>query len=481
MSFTPEETALIPQIKRFLEWFRGDPEFRDSLLRDNCPPETVERLRRIGVTFDPDALAPFWRQPALIESILQGDLGCDSTEDGDSLATFRADYPLIDLWLRHVEGRYHLRRAELKRVIDIPRSPAFDAWRKRRIQATRSELGFFGYLIDHPILAFELGDGCSIGCWFCGFAARKLTRNLDHAQGAGLFRDIARVCADLFGAREAGLALLYYGTEPHDNPHYLDFVRDYEAITGCRVCTSTAVVTDVPWMRELLAYYRASRLPWPRLSVLSKSLLLKIHELYSPDELRDVELLMQMRDQCRPKITSGRILEEQSDFRAIGDQAWCGCTIPQGSIACVSGFLINLVEHTIQLVSPCYTSKRWPYGYRVFDTTRFTDADEFRRALERMIDERMPLAPPSDQPARFRDDLVYRPVDGGFDLTSPNQFHHFRGNPVYCETAAAIAAGDQNYEQVTDQIAGRHPGTDMAVISILKSWYDDGFLDEVAT
>jgi hypothetical protein len=40
-------------------------------------------------------------------------------------------------------------------------------------------------------------------------------------------------------------------------------------------------------------------------------MLFKIHELYSPEELRDVELLMQLKQGPRRKVTAGRILKEQ--------------------------------------------------------------------------------------------------------------------------------------------------------------------------
>ncbi len=198
------------------------------------------------------------------------------------------------------------------------------------------------------------------------------------------------------------MALLYYGTEPHDNPHYLDYIKDYGEITGEVVCTSTTAGTDAEWMRDLLAYYRQGNYPWPRLSVLSRGMMYKIHDLYSPDELRDVELLMQMKGHPRKKITGGRILKEESGLRDRGEGHYLEDAVPQGSIACVSGFLINLVHRTIQLVSPCYTCKQWPLGYRVFDEITFEDAQGFREGVKALIDRNMAEAPLPDNLAHFQ-------------------------------------------------------------------------------
>ena len=42
-----------------------------------------------------------------------------------------------------------------------------------------------------------------------------------------------------------------------------------------------------------------------------------------------------------------------------------------GSIACVSGFLINLLDRSVKLISPCTDLKRWPLGYAVYKEAAF--------------------------------------------------------------------------------------------------------------
>lgn len=482
-AFSAEEMSLIVQLKRFFEWTQGDPVFEKQVSSGNLLPATVERLQRIGVTFNLDEVAILWKFPEAAQRFI---LNCQARREEvlpDDVTQKIAEYPLFTLWGRYLATKNRLFRGYMSDVVTqairIPANPKFDAWRQRRIAATRSELGFFGHTIDHPILAFELGDGCSVGCWFCAFAARKLTQNFDYNEHRDFFRQVAYVCVDLFGRYESSLALLYYGTEPHDNPHYLDFVKDYTEITGFPVCTSTAVPTDPAWMRELIAFYRQSNSPWPRLSVLSKAMLLKIHDLYSPEELRDVELLMQNTRGPRKKVTAGRILKEEAGMRERESGHYLDEIVPQGSISCVSGFLINMVKRSIQIVSPCYTSQKWPYSYRVFDEAAFTDAEDFRRAMEALIDRNMPESLPKDMQLQFRDDLVYRPTEQGFDLVSPNQIHHFRNPALHGPLGQLIAEGAHCYTALYDAMTAQYGCNPMTVLAVLKNLFDNGFLNEV--
>ena len=475
--FSQAEIRDICQLKRLFEWAQGDPGFAASLAAGSLDRGHRDRLKQIGVEFDVEQIALLWQSPDLAREYV---LNCSLVRASlsEETAATLSRFPLLALWARFSAHRNAIYRELRKRVFRVPASPAFDSWRMRRIKATRSELGLFGHYLDHPILAFELGDGCSIGCWFCAFSARKLSRNLDYRQDAGLFRGVLETCVDLFGRDQSSMALLYYGTEPHDNPGYLDFLRDFESITGGPSCTSTAVGTDPQWIRSLIAYYRGGGHPWPRISVLTATALRRIHDLYSPEELRDVELLIQTRDHRRPKVTGGRILQEQEGLRSRADGRYLDSAVPQGSIACVSGFLSNLVNRTVQLVSPCYTSATWPYGYRVFDAEVFADAADFRRAVAALVERNMQAVPALERTARFRDDLRYRTTAAGFDLVSPNQIHHLTGQ-TYAQLGALLAAGDLTFDEVYEAMLARHGTTPMVSVAVVQKLFDDGLLDEV--
>jgi len=479
-AFSNQERSTLAQIKRFFEWTEGDPEFCRELDAGTCRPETLERLRRIGVSFDLNELAILWKSPENVQQFMMAVRKKKTGELPANVLDEIAAYPLFHLWTRFIALKEELYATLRNRVLPVTNNPAFADWRMRRVQSARSELGIYGYNISHPVLSFELSDGCSVGCWFCGFAARKLTKNLDYSTQKEYFRDIVRACVDIFGAEQTGRTMLYCGTEPHDNPHYFDFLRDYTDICDFAPFTSTAVGTDAPWLRQLMAFYKERNfIASIRISVLSKAALFKIHELYSPEELLDIDLLMQMKEHLRPKVASGRVLKDEDGLRGRQDGEYLtGGAVPQGTIECMSGFMVNLVTRTIQLISPCYSSTKWPLGYRVFDAASFTDADDFHREIERLIDRNMPTSPRADMPMRFRDDLRYRPTDEGFDLISPNQVHHFRGKEPHRFLGDAISQQTLTYKELIEEMV-KNQFNLITAVAMVKSLFDNGLLDEV--
>jgi radical SAM family RiPP maturation amino acid epimerase len=482
--FSEEERVKLSQVKRFFECYDGDKELRDNLKAGAVTPEQRALLKEIGVTFEIEALEPVWRDREVFEQAL------DAPESQAAQDAFRLveSYPLLNLW-----ARYKLRRAQAyveQRVwlTTTPNdSPSYSAWRRRRIQATKSELGHYGYEIDHPALAIELQVGCSVGCYFCAFDAPKLQKVFDIGvpENRQLFRDIALSLRLRLGW-SSGHALLYWSTEPADNPHYIQFMKDYKEITGSSVCTATARA-DEKWVSDLLAHYGPMNQPWPRISVLTRSIMYKIHKRFTPWEARDMVLLMQQKDgeEQRQKVPGGRDkmlkrLEDYTDLRDL-DTARTpdDLVVPQGSIACVSGFLVNIIEKTIRLISPCYTSPQHRYGYRVFDTVSFTDAADFDRQLAGMLERKMVFEPYDEMPMKFRDDLRYRPKPGGFQLTTRHQVHECTGNEVFGPLGELVHRGTHTHAQVVDELVERHGLNAMLVAAVIKSLFDEGFLCEL--
>jgi hypothetical protein len=145
----------------------------------------------------------------------------------------------------------------------------------------------------------------------------------------------------------------------------------------------------------------------------------------------------------------------------------------------VSGFHINIIEKTIKLSSPCYTTPQYPYGYRVFAAATFETVAEFDRELRRMIAQRMPLVPYPHMPLRFRDDLRYQPRADGFDLVSPCQRHRFTGAAVWGPLGASIARGDLTYAGVCAEVWERPHCDPMLLAVAMQTLFDKGFLDEL--
>jgi radical SAM family RiPP maturation amino acid epimerase len=474
-AFTQSELDQISQIKRFFECYDGDADFRASVNSGHFSDEQINRMKQIGIEFDPAEMSPLWENPDSLKDYI---LKTNSEFPPDHAEKSSLDkYPLLELWLRFALSRKIRYKEVCTHRYPPSKSKRYEKWRSRRIAAAESELGGFNHYIDHPTLAIELADGCSVQCWFCSFCAGKLKAVLDYEKNKAFFRDVVMACNDVFG-QAAGLALLYYATEPYDNPHYIDFMKDFANITGSDVCTSTAVCTDKKWIDDLTAFYRPKNLPWPRLSVLSPGMLRKIHDNHTPQQLLHVNMIMQMKDSERPKVSGGRIFEQKRDMRERDSTNYLQDIVPQGTIACVSGFYINLVTRVIKLVSPCYTSQRWPLGYRVYDEATFDTAEDFRRAVLQMIERNMPETPPGKMLLKLRDDLVCKTCEDGFDLLSPNQIHHFRGKKIFRLLGDLLTGLPITFEEALNLLVESGDHSFFEAQAVLNNLFHNGFLDE---
>ena len=158
----------------------------------------------------------------------------------------------------------------------------------------------------------------------------------------------------------AAHGMLYWNTEPNDNPHYVKLLGLWEGLTGARLCTSTARVGEklAPGPDRLL-----------RQGAQSGAL---------ATDLRDVKSTMQQTDaeDLRSSVPSGRekMLQRLAGIKDLRDfeSPPEGFEPPQGSVTCVSGLLVNMVvSRTLKLISPCYPTMEYRYGYRIFDETNF--------------------------------------------------------------------------------------------------------------
>jgi len=282
--------------------------------------------------------------------------------------------------------------------------------------------------------------------------------------------------------------MLYWCTEPHDNPHYVRLLEFWQQLTGAMLCTATARAGE-DWVRELVDYYTTGPVPWPRISVLSRGMMRRLHKAFTPLELRDVTLLMQQKDgeALRAKVPGGREkmlqnLVEADDLRKVDfENPPAGFEPPQGSIACISGTLVNMVERTVKLISPCYTTLEHRYGYRVFDETKFDDRPEgFAVALKRLIGRSMVTGVYPEMPVRWRDDLKAVPQPDGFSLLSPTTRRDFRRGEMHLRTAELIGRGDLTYQQVFDALSGSPGVGPFTAMSLLDSLFQKGYLCELA-
>ncbi len=488
---SPNEVRLVAEAKRFFECYLGDSDFRQAIEQGGKFTDEQRRmLKDIGVTFEPEEMELLWLQPNLLDSLPSLVATCDSFEDLPSdFHAALAPYPVLRLSLfwRHRLDRMTLAQ-KLVASSKPTLSPEYTAWRARRVAAVRNELGYFGWSLDHPCHAVELAVGCSVRCGFCAFDADKLQTvfDLSRLENRQLACGVATGMLNVLGW-PAAHGMLYWSTEPHDNPHYVKLLELWHSVTGARLCTATARAGE-DWVRDLIGFYSQGPVPWPRISVLSRKIMRRLHETFTPLEMRDATLLMQQKDGevFRGKVPGGRErmlkqLVDADDLRKVDfENPPEGFQPPQGSIACISGFLVNMVNRTIKLISPCYTTMEYRYGYRTFDETTFDGPDDFEVALKRMIDRSMVVRPYSQMPMRWRDDLKVVPQPDGFTLLSPTTRRDFRKGDLHLRTVELISRGDRTFEQVFDTLSDDPLIGPMTAMSMLDSLFAKGYLCEMA-
>ena len=491
--FSPDEIRTICEVKRFFECYEGDRDFRKALdAGGQFTDEQRQMLKDIGVTFEPEAMAPLWQDKDLVDSLPSMVVRHADFDDLPSDFHERlAPWPEMKLWLR---SRFRSSRSNLFQKLlasgNSTGSPEYTAWRGRRVAAVRNELGEFGWALDHPCHAVEMAVGCSVGCGFCAFDAPRLQTvfDLTRPENRALLASVAAGMTNALGW-PASHGMLYWSTEPHDNPHYVEALKLWEKMTGSKLCTATARAGE-DWMRELLDYYgKEPVVPWPRVSVLTRSIMRRLHKTFTPLELRDATLLMQQKDAeaIRGKVPGGRKrmlrqLIDADDLRNVDfENLPEGFSPPQGTIACVSGFLVNMVNRTLQLMSPCYTTMEYQYGYRVFDETTFGDGPEgFEVALRRMVKRSMVVRPYAEMPMRWRDDLKVVMHPEGFTTLSPTTRRDFRRGELHVRTAELMNRGDLTYGEMFEMLSDNLLVGPMAAMAMLDSLFDKGYLCELA-
>jgi hypothetical protein len=205
-----------------------------------------------------------------------------------------------------------------------------------------------------------------------------------------------------------------------DNPDYEKFILDFHEILGRLPQTTTAQsLRDLPRTRALLEMSRRLTNGVERFSVLSTGQFRRVMEAFSPEELAMVELIPQFNSDASPKVTAGGVRHRLVRLNGAGvPNTSTRDTEDGGTIACVSGFLVNMVERVARLISPCSANKRWPLGYLVFDEFRFDTADDFRAGVEAAIASAMKMNLNSDDRVRLNPLLEMTSESDGVTLAN---------------------------------------------------------------
>ena len=440
----------IGQTKRFLERFVADASFREALSED-----PAEAMQRWGLQRDPEEIRQFWEAP-----------GQNLCAPAKTLAVAR--YRAYNEEKRAFIGRH--------RGMARPEETRWQAWRDRQILRCDSHLGPKARLLVHAPFCIELGKGCSLGCWFCAVSSEKLGEQLAYTSDqARWWRECLEVLQEVTGEGARG-GYCYWSNDPLDNPDYEQFMVDFHDVIGFFPQTTTAQPDrHIDRVRGLLKLAEERGGVIDRFSVLSLPQWNRIHEAFDASELAFVECVPQNKEALGAgKVVAGRALEREKRRVAQGRVE----STPEhetSTIACVSGFYINMVDRRVQLITPCNASDRWPLGHWLLDEGTFTDASSLRRLLKRMIADNMKVSLSSDDVVAFRRDLTYEAAEQGFKVTSPFRRHTVKLPEGLGALGEAILSGRHSLAELA---MGTERPMEETFYLVQNLLYDRGLLDE---
>jgi radical SAM family RiPP maturation amino acid epimerase len=450
----------VAKTKRLLERWMVDTEFRRALAAD--PAAAVARW---ALDVDPEELRFLWD-----EEFHKRMLGRAEWTAPQPAQQYRA-------WM----GEKVLFRERLRRELCVPHDPRHRAWRQRQVDRCLGHLGPSAHEnIIHAPFAIELSEGCSVGCWFCGVSAeRKKTDFLYTEDNRRLWREVLTVLRRTVGPAAAN-GFLYWATDPLDNPDYEKLALDFAHICGKFPQTTTAQPQKDPErVRALLRLSAEHGCDINRFSILSLAIFEKVMQAFTAEELLHCELVVQNREATTIQSNSGRARgAAQLARRAEAKELDPGWREAPGTIACVSGFLMNMVRKSVRLVTPCPSSDAWPNGYWVLEEGHFTDGEDLAVLLDGMMERHMRVTLRAGDRARLRPDLEVAPTADGVALRAFGSIVTLSDLPYIHPVIDALAAGDQTAGEIVVGLEDRLGWPAEEIMSFLNGLFDQGLLDE---
>lgn len=455
----PQDMRTLAHAKRFLERWTGDAEFRQRILSGTST--LADGARTCGCEVDVSSLRPVFHP---------------------DFVAFRADadertWPLTAMWERFITGSLSSRRHLTIAGYTSGRNPDYDMWRMRQMGRAFFDLGASGFGIVHPPVAIELSSGCSVGCAFCGLTADKFGGHASLAgDGRREWEDTITSLKEFFGE---GLktGFLYWATDPLDNPEYIDYLDIWQRHVGVYPQTTTAIpLRHIDLTRAAMQRWDAHRGVPNRFSILTTRLLREVHDTFTPEELFGVELVLQNKGATTRKTLTGRPYIRIQDAAASVDQR-PAADMASGTIACVTGFIINIRERTVKLVSPTMASERWPNGYVEFETCTYSDGRALNTVLHRLREEHMKSKLTGASPIRFTSAVRFSNNGGVVRLEGQSASIE---NPNFARVGELLQVSTPTPLELLRTLTGQ--GSDpIAVIGTIEHLWSSGAIEHVAS
>lgn len=455
---TLEEKKLIPHLKRFFECLNGDPDFAQAIKNKD---ENCENLLKDRGIYGVD-LSQIWSFLSEQEKGAQNLL--------EVPIELFDDKPQIKLWIKWANATKTFREEYIRSEFATP-SIRYDKWRDRQIKRCSSQMPkMSSEALIHASVAIELSDGCSRQCSFCGLASDSLKGVFRYTEdNKRLWNDVLGVLMKRLG-NSVGKGVCYWGTEPSDNPDYFKFLSDFGKVTGNYPQTTTAAPTlNLDWIKELLSFRYSHPTSADRFSILSLKEMREIHKIFTAEELSYVEFIMQYTDMKKNGMANAGRNRDCSEKKEV---------IEDHSIACISGYLVNMVNRTVKLITPCPPSDEYPYGYIVCDEDSFKTAKELDDFIVRTMELWMEPTIVSDKIIAFRKDLEYGDLSDGFSLKSKYKLYRFQGEAYLKELGKLISEGKLTANEVTTRLLANQTDVFRILFSTQKL-YDEGIIIQI--
>ena len=153
-------------------------------------------------------------------------------------------------------------------------------------------------------------------------------------------------------------------------------------------------------------------------------------------------------------------------------------SIGSSTIACVSGFLLNMLDRSAALITPCMADETWPKGYWVLEEGRWETAEDLRELILGMIERNMSTSLSYRDPVAFRPDIKFEIEDDSVTLTSPYTKSTLSADPGMLDIAPLVARGDLSAGRIAI-LAEEEFGMEAALaFHTLNGLFKQGFLNE---
>jgi radical SAM family RiPP maturation amino acid epimerase len=263
----------------------------------------------------------------------------------------------------------------------------FKAWylrQKNRVLFNSSILRKKIQVFYTPI-SFELTTGCSGSCSFCCLAPQNLDGYFNYSnENAILWKNVLLATKEIIG-KVSGNGICYFATEPFDNPDYEKFISDYCQVFGYYPQTTTVkAVENIDRTKAFLRILGEEHLRYAsvRFSVISKRQLERIHQVFTPEELSCVELLLNNPESLNGYSLSGRAFDLQ---KILPEKNF----VSDVTSICTIGFVVNMLQRSVMLVTPKNPDNSNTVGMRVYGKVFFTDEVSYSDAIYKLISKWM--------------------------------------------------------------------------------------------